>query len=60
MELGDFLYKVGSTYVIDDDKKVSKDIADLLRAAPEEIGHLAPAGYIVEGSPGKGNAATCP
>lgn len=60
MELGDFLYKVGSTYVIDDDKKVSKDVADLLRAAPEEIGHLVPAGYIVEGSPGKGNAATCP
>jgi hypothetical protein len=60
MELGKFLYTVGTTFGVGTDASTSTDAAQLLRAAPDEIGHLVPAGYLVEGSPGRGNAAVCP
>ncbi|MGW1722345.1 MrcB family domain-containing protein [Streptomyces sp. NPDC002306] len=60
MELGDFLYQVGTTFGVGSDASTSSDAARLLRAAPDRIGHLVPAGYTVEGSPGRGNAAVCP
>ncbi|MDQ0385990.1 hypothetical protein J2S54_002810 [Streptomyces sp. DSM 42143] len=60
MELGYFLHQVGTTFGVGSDASTSSDAARLLRAAPAEIGHLVPAGYLVEGSPGRGNAAVCP
>ncbi|MFF8522666.1 MrcB family domain-containing protein [Streptomyces werraensis] len=60
MELGYFLHQIGTTFGVGSDASTSSDAARLLRAAPEEIGHLVPAGYLVEGSPGRGNAAVCP
>uniref|UniRef100_UPI003517719F MrcB family domain-containing protein n=1 Tax=Streptomyces calvus TaxID=67282 RepID=UPI003517719F len=60
MELGNFLYTVGTTFGVGTDASTSTNAAQLLRAAPGEIGHLVPAGYLVEGSPGRGNAAVCP
>ncbi|WP_457492766.1 MrcB family domain-containing protein [Streptomyces sp. P5_D11] len=60
MQLGDFLYQVGTTFGVGADANTSSDAARLLRAAPDRVGHLVPAGYLVEGSPGRGNAAVCP
>ncbi|MFZ4296910.1 MrcB family domain-containing protein [Streptomyces cinereoruber] len=60
MELGYYLHQVGTTFGVGSDASTSSDAARLLRAAPAEIGHLVPAGYLVEGSPGRGNAAVCP
>lgn len=60
MELGYFLHQVGTTFGVGSDASTSSDAARLLRAAPAEIGRFVPAGYLVEGSPGRGNAAVCP
>ncbi|MFJ4843895.1 MrcB family domain-containing protein [Streptomyces sp. NPDC088733] len=60
MEIRNFLYAVGTTFGVGTDASTSTDAAQLLRRAPDEIGHLVPAGYLVEGSPGRGNAAVCP
>ncbi|MER6635107.1 MrcB family domain-containing protein [Streptomyces microflavus] len=60
MQLGDFLYQVGTTFGMGSDASTTSDAARLFRAAPDRIGRLVPAGYLVEGSPGRGNAAVCP
>ncbi|MFI6084627.1 MrcB family domain-containing protein [Streptomyces sp. NPDC051217] len=60
MKLGDFLYQVGTTFGVGDDKSLGSPVARLMRAAPAEIGPLVPGGYLVVGSPGKGQLALCP
>jgi hypothetical protein len=60
MNLGDFLYEIGTTFGVGDNNTISSEVARLIRAAPSEIGHLVPGGYLVVGSPGKGNLAAIP
>lgn len=60
MELGDYLYKIGTTFGVGDNTTISSEVGRLIRAAPAEIGHLVPGGYLVVGSPGKGQLAFCP
>ncbi|MGW1128552.1 MrcB family domain-containing protein [Streptomyces sp. NPDC002526] len=60
MELGDFLYEIGTTFGVGEDQSISSDVARLIRSASNEVGHLVPGGYLVVGSPGKGNLAVCP
>lgn len=60
MELGEYLHEIGTTFGVGDNTTISSEVARLIRAAPTEVGHLVPGGYLVVGSPGKGQLAFCP